>query len=89
MINQISSLPHLARGLGGGSHEGAALVLGEIEAAAFGVIELHARLGLTQTVEARFNRASVDVLNANWPLPSTWPLHLPRMRESTLRPVSR
>ncbi len=40
----------LARGLGGGGHEGAALVLGEIEAAAFSVVELHARLGLIDTV---------------------------------------
>jgi len=40
----------LARGFGCGGHEGAALVLGEIEAAAFGVIELHARLGLIDTV---------------------------------------
>jgi hypothetical protein len=41
---------HLARGLGGGGHEGAAFLLGELEAAAFGVIELHTRLGLIDTV---------------------------------------
>ena len=41
---------HLARGLGGGGDEGAALVLGEVEAAAFGVVELHAGLGLIETV---------------------------------------
>ena len=42
--------PHLARGLGGSGHEGAALLLGEVEAAAFGVVKLHARPGLIETV---------------------------------------
>ena len=41
---------HLARGFGGGRHEGAALVLGEVEAAPFGVEELHAGLRLVTTV---------------------------------------
>src|SRR4051812_46732782 len=41
---------HFARGLGCCIHEGAALVLGEIEATAFGVVELHACPGLTETV---------------------------------------
>ncbi len=43
---------HLARGLGGGGQEGAALLFGEIEAAPFGVEELHAVLGLVGTVHA-------------------------------------
>src|SRR3954452_15697156 len=41
---------HLARGFSCNGHEGAALVLCEIAAAAFGVIKLHACLRSTDTV---------------------------------------
>jgi hypothetical protein len=40
---------YLARRLGGGGQEGAALLLGAVEAAAFGVEELHTLLGLVAT----------------------------------------
>ena len=42
----MTSLTTLPRYLGGGGHKGAALLFGEVQAAALGVVKLHARLGL-------------------------------------------
>ncbi len=74
---------HLTRGLGGG--EGAALLLGAVEAAAFGVEELHAVLGLVATdhrnsVSRRGRRCHVA---AGIPVPRTPPVRRRRQIPDT------
>jgi len=66
-VQHAAESADLARGLGGGGHKSAALLLGEVEAAALGVVKLHARLGLIDTVHMNSVTLSRRLKNSDIP----------------------